>query len=160
MDSQQEIDDILEQLSTLAAQWRSRGSAPARSEQMPLAEQFLAGLDRLYALGWDYALGWRSELPDEYLPARYLERRAAVLEALEDELAYLAMAYRGSETDQSESAILADYERVMNELFHIGHWSGEPDAESQLPRQMMPQVYREYWRTRMQGTDHSVTGGV
>lgn len=155
-----EVDDLIQELGALAEEWRRRGGKGPAHELEQLAEQYGEKLSALYALGWDHALGWRNELPDGWLPERYVRRRGEIIEALEDELAYLAMDYRSSADAAEEQRVLAAYEQVMNELFRIGHWSGEPDAESQLPRDVMPAVYKEYWKRRVQGGASPVQGGI
>jgi hypothetical protein len=107
-------------------------------------------LRALYDTGWDYALGQEREIPDEYLPPHYIARRTAIIDALETDLAELSTRYRGtSDGSPEEARVLAEYARTMEELFRIGHWSGEPDVESQLPHELMPRVYHDYWRARL-----------
>jgi hypothetical protein len=142
-----QLHELLARLRAMAAEWKA--AQPTRVTRDDLVERFRETLDQLYATGWDFALGWENELPDEVLPERYLRRRAEILDALENELGYHAMAYRGSEEgSKSEADAIAQYERTMEELFRIGHWSGAPDAESFLPRKLMPQVYKEYWKRK------------
>lgn len=146
-----EVDDLIEQLGALAEEWRQRSGQGPGPELEEVASRYGRVLHALYALGWDDAVGWRNELPDDRLPTHYVRRRQEIVEALEDELAYLAMAYRRSADSAEEQRIVTAYEETMSELFRIGHWSGEPDAHSQLPRHLMPPVYTEYWRRRARG---------
>ena len=140
--------ELLGRLGSIAREWRGQG--PSGGEQGEIASAFQNTLALLYETGWDYALGWENELPDEYLPERYLSKRAEIIHMLENELAYRAMDYRGSSDGSEEQATILDrYRRTMEEMYRIGHWSGEPDAESFLPYELMPEVYKEYWRQRL-----------
>lgn len=153
-------DDLMHELGALAEEWRRRGGQGLTHELEEITARYHEALNALYTLGWDHALGWRNELPDDRMPARYVQRRNEILEALEDELAYLAMDYRRSADPAEEARIVAAYERTMDELFRIGHWTGEPDPESQLPRDLMPAAYKEYWKRRAQGKSSPVPGGI
>jgi hypothetical protein len=139
-----EIERLLESLKGIAGEWRG-----SNSQGRPGADQirrFNDGLARLYELGWDYALGYKHELPDDVLPERYVQRRAQILDELELELGRLATRYRSSqEGTEEERQVILRYQEVMEELFRIGHWSGEPDLDAQLPERHMPKVYKDYW---------------
>jgi hypothetical protein len=139
-----EVEELLESIKKVVEEWR--GGNAQENPSANQARQFNAALARLYQLGWDHALGWKQELPDELLPERYIQRRTQILDELERELGRLAVQYRSSqEGSESESQSISRYQEVMEELFHIGHWSGEPDADAQLPERHMPQVYKDYW---------------
>jgi len=140
--------ELLGRLGSIAKGWRAK--EPPGREQGEIASAFQEALALLYETGWDYALGWENELQDPYLPERYLRRRAEILNMLEDELAYMAMDYRGnSEGSEEEAKIIDRYRRTIEEMYRIGHWSGDPDAESHLPYELMPEVYKEYWREQL-----------
>jgi hypothetical protein len=145
--------DLLTRLGHLAQQWWEDANRSTETTGRKLVGEYLRTLDELYVSGWDNVLGWQHELPDSYLPARYLEKRRQVIDVLESMLATLAMRYRRSpDGSEEETEILADYRSAMEELFRIGHWSGELDAESMLPNDLMPPVYKEYWERRLSGT--------
>lgn len=142
-----EGDRILENLQRIAAEWRS--TDPASPKRKDVAERFQQALAELYTTGWDGALGWENELPDESMPKRYLARRMALIDDLENRLGRFSMAWRRSPKGSDEKRQQYEaYTSSMEELFRIGHWSGEPDAESQLPYDLMPQVYKDYWARR------------
>jgi len=72
------------------------------------------------------------------------------IDALEDHLGQLAFQFRGAKRDEKKRRkIVKKYEVAMKKLFKIG-WSGEPDVESQLPDEYMPQVYKDFWTERLQ----------
>lgn len=104
-------------------------------------------LDRLYENEWDYVLGAENELPAPHLPERYLKRRAAVIDSLEDRLGELAAQFRRSATgSEAQARAIEHYHQVMEELFWVGDWGGEPAAvESLLPDELLPKVYRDHW---------------
>ncbi|MGH9197539.1 MAG: hypothetical protein ACRD1T_17580 [Acidimicrobiia bacterium] len=139
-----QTERILDRLRHIAHGWAARPSASD-------VREFQHTLGELYQTGWDYVLGWENELPDQYLPQRYLERRKDVIHQLELDLGYLSTEWRaGKGGPEREAEILAAYEQAMKELYRIGHWSGEPDIQSQLPDELMPQVYHDYWRRQLQ----------
>lgn len=145
-------DPLLQSVARLAQETRAQPPSSPAARQT-ITDQFHSLLDDLYQIGWDYALGWQNEPPDEYLPERYRRRRAEILDQLETELAILAGEFRGSQDGSPQEAdIVQRYGRVMEELFRIGHWSGEPDWDSQLPDALMPQVYKDYWHKRLHKT--------
>jgi hypothetical protein len=138
---------LLDEIRQVADRWRA--TDPASAQQAGLVEQFQSLLSDLYGGGWDDVLGWQSELPDEFLPQRYVDRRAERIDGLEIELARSAEGWRRSKDNLTERDLYYEaYATAMEELFRIGHWSGEPDAESQLPYDLMPQVYKEFWREK------------
>jgi hypothetical protein len=80
------------------------------------------------------------------LPERYLRRRAERLDQLESSLGDEAMRFRASaDGSPQEAAAIARYHAAITEMFRIGHWSGEPDVDSQLPDELMPSVYKSFW---------------
>ncbi len=137
---------ILAEIRAVVDAWKA--SAPdGRSEAV---RQFEALLARLYESGWDDALGWQRELPDEFLPARYLTRRAQRIDELEIDLARFSAGWRRSREHPSERAAYYEaYRDTIDELFRVGHWAGEPDAESQLPYELMPESYKQFWQARI-----------
>jgi hypothetical protein len=62
---------------------------------------------------------------------------------LEDKLGRLAMLYRGNRIDRQE--IVKEYEEVVQKLINTGQWKETPDVEDQLPTDVMPKVFFEYW---------------
>jgi len=140
------VQQILERLAEIAKAWRASGAETAPPAQV---DAFRRLLDQLYAQEWDYALGEQNELPDSQLPERYLTRRAELLDDLELELGEVATEWVKSRGGPGEAAALRRYAEVMEELFRIGHWSGEPDFESLLPDDLMPAVYLEQRKARI-----------
>jgi hypothetical protein len=139
-----EIDKLLEAVQAIVGEWRRTGGQGTPSANQ--IRQFKDLIEQLYGMGWDNALGWEHELPEENLPEHYLQRRTRILDELERELGRLAVRYRSSQEGSSEEhQIISRYREVMEELFRIGHWSGEPDLDAQLPERHMPQVYKDYW---------------
>jgi hypothetical protein len=143
-----EIEELLATAHAVVEDWKRTQDEKGYSAVQ--ARPFADVLAKLHEQGWDNALGWEHEPPDDYLPARYLQRRARILEELELELGVLAVRYRGSEEgSQEELQAVSRYKEIMEELFRIGHWSGEPDLDAQLPERHMPQVYKDYWEKRL-----------
>jgi hypothetical protein len=131
--------ELIQSLGDIARSWRQKKSHD-------LEAQYTKYLNELYKMGWDYALGEDGELLDEQMPARYLQRRDEIIDSLESELGRLAMKFRGAQDGSEEEAeTIRHYHRTMEELFRIGHWHGEPEWDAQLPDQLMPQVYHDFW---------------
>jgi hypothetical protein len=64
---------------------------------------------------------------------------------LGQQLAVLAMAFRGTR-DETERARIADkYARVVLQLIESGKWGEIPPLEDQLPDERMPGAFFEYW---------------
>jgi hypothetical protein len=63
-----ELDRLEGYLSNLAALWRG-------TYRQDVVEKYHATIARLYELGWDGTLDIDSELPDEFMPKKYLQRR-------------------------------------------------------------------------------------
>ena len=61
---------------------------------------------------------------------------------LESELSQLAVRFRGGEP------VGRQYGACLTKLFHIPGYSGEPDADSLLPIEFMPQIYRDFWNKK------------
>ena len=139
-----EIESLLVTAHAIGGEWRRMTAQSSPSGEQ--IKRFNDALVQLYKAGWDNALGWEHELPDDYLPKRYLERRAQILDELERELGRLAVRYRSSqEGSDQERQIISRYREIMEEMFRIGHWSCEPDLDAQLPERHMPQIYKDYW---------------
>ena len=141
------VPDRLNDIRRLAVSWSSdRLTAADRAE---MAAEFGKHLADLRAAGWTGLLGWRFELPDELLPDWYLSRRLDTIDALEKDLARFAEGWGRSRANPSQREMYYEaYVAAMEELFRIGHWSGEPDAESHLPYDLMPKVYRDFWEVK------------
>ena len=139
-----EINETIKRLYHLARQWHESTSEDRGREK--ISQKFRHALEELSSKGWNGFLGEEHELPDEYLPDQYITRRTAELSRLEDDLAQIATNYR---TAPSGSAIrqqlVKSYEEVLRKMFFIGHWSREPELESQLPDNDMPNFYKAYW---------------
>jgi len=73
-----------------------------------------------------------------------------MINKLEDELANIAMAFRGAPQDSEERDSIAErYRSIMEQIFVYEDWCGEPEVESQLPDEYMPDVYKEYWKNKL-----------
>lgn len=72
---------------------------------------------------------------------------ATVIESLEEQLAELAIQFR-MQPDTRE-AIVAKYDQIIRRLLQYPEWSGEPDVDSQLPDEFMPEAYKRYWDKRL-----------
>ena len=133
------VNNLISELQAIAAAW------PTTADKTAAARGVRERLERLYELGWDDALGEQHEIPDEQLPPRYLARRAAILEALQNRLSELARKYRRSPAGSAERQdVVAEYHRQLAERCRIGHLQHlEPDEE--LPDADMPRFYAEYW---------------
>jgi hypothetical protein len=137
-----ETERVMESARAIVEAWkRTNPQAMPGQEQV---RRFNELLEQLYQSGWDYVLGWENELPDEHLPARYLQRRAQVINELEGELANIASRYRGcQEGSEAEKKTIADYHEVMKELFRVAHMESTIDPDSELPEELMPQAYKD-----------------
>jgi sugar phosphate isomerase/epimerase len=60
-----------DELDKLAGVFRALLGFPG--EQAGIVKEYHAVFEKLYALGWDGDLGVESELPDEFMPERYLK---------------------------------------------------------------------------------------
>jgi hypothetical protein len=131
-----------------------------------LESEYLGNLETLYGTGWNGALGCRIELFDDRMPERYMCRRTILIRQLESELADTAAEWRkirldlGKQGASEERTCLEKYTYIIEELFHIGHWSYWPDADSLLPDRMMPEVYKNYWGTGLISEEHISETGI
>ena len=65
------------------------------------------------------------------------------LSKLEDKLGQLAMEYRSAESTDTQRQAVAQYHKVMNEMYALDDdWLG-PDPDSCLPEDLMPKSYLE-----------------
>ena len=73
------------------------------------------------------------------------------IDRLELQLADLAAEFRASRGQVSkQSQIAAAYAKVMDSLFAIADWNGQPDVDALLPDEFMPASYQRFWE---QATD-------
>ena len=137
------IDAAIGGLGNLARDHSAAGDAAGRDR---IAAEYCKRLDDLIDGGWSGALGANNELPDDLLPQRYLDQRAKVMEDLEIQLANCAARYRGAPAGSKEDAdAIAEYHRVFDELLRV---AGKPvglDPDAELPDDLMPKVYVNYW---------------
>ena len=70
----------------------------------------------------------------------------ATMDELETQLAELAVEFRESIDGTDVGGVVAEYARVMHELFTMPDWSGEPEVDSMLPIERMPEEYHDYWK--------------
>jgi hypothetical protein len=142
-DAERLVDDA----KRISRTWQA-ATLPAQ-DRADAVREFGRLLAALHQVGWNGLLGWRDELPDEYLPEWYLARRAERLDTLERDLGRFAEGWGRSKDHPSQREMFYEaYVNTLEELFRIGHWSGEPAAESQLPDELMPKVYREFWEVK------------
>lgn len=137
------VDAAIADLGNRARDHAATGDAAGRDR---VAADFRKRLDDLIDGGWTGALGAANELPDDQLPQRYLDQRAKVMEDLEIQLANCAARYRGAPAGSKEDAdAIAEYHRVFDELLRV---AGKPvglDPDAELPDDLMPKVYVDYW---------------
>ena len=63
---------------------------------------------------------------------------------LENRLGELAMQYRSlGSSDKSTDATIAEYAAVYRSLINDHGWNGFPDADAELPREDMPEEFRQ-----------------
>lgn len=96
--------------------------------------------------GWLGALPKALEIDVIHLPKRYIDQRNSVIDMLQCSLATWASAYRSApENSDEDRYIIARYHETFEELIEIiGEIIGlDPDAE--LPDELMPKKYTEYW---------------
>lgn len=132
------------ELADIAARYRAVHGPQAQDEQSRLAREYAERLAQLHGTGWAGSLGEGNELPDALMPGDYLERRARTLRDLEHRLGELAAHYRDSRTDAQETRAIEDYRATLEEMYRIGHWSGMPDPDSELPDRLMPPAYHAH----------------
>jgi hypothetical protein len=130
----QPTQDMLNELAPLVLQFQLGAANIA-------CTKYVAALERFMASGWAGALGTAHELPDSEMPDAYLASRARILDLLENELGRLAIEYRSALTPAQITAAVDAYRIVFEEMNRIGHWSGVPDADSQLPLEHMPALF-------------------
>ncbi len=65
------------------------------------------------------------------------------ISVLEDKLGRLAMLYRGNKIDRQD--IIKEYEEVVQKLIYTSQWKEYPGPEDQLPMDVMPKIFFEYW---------------
>ncbi|MBU8897671.1 hypothetical protein KRR26_18805 [Corallococcus sp. M34] len=144
-----ETEKLTKSIQTIIEAWKRTN--PTGKPEKEQVQRFNDLLEQLYKEGWDYTLGHENELPDEYLPARYLQRRANVQDDLQDELANIASRFRScQEGSDAEQQAISDYHQVMAELFRIGHWPEVVEPDSELPHEHMPQIYKDAQRKRIE----------
>ena len=69
------------------------------------------------------------------------------VDALEMKLGELAARFRRNAVAQDE--IVTEYAETMQKLLRFEQWCGEPDVDSQLPDELMPDDYKRYWSERL-----------
>ncbi len=133
-------------IAELSAAARAFAAAADAVTRDRIAADFSEMLGELMNGGWTGALGAANELPDERLPKAYLDQRAKVITDLHIQLANLAADYRGSPDGSKEEAeAIRNYHRVFDELLHV---TGEPiglGPDAELPDDLMPKVYVDFW---------------
>ena len=134
--------ELINKLKEISKNWNIEKD---ESSKNALQSDFSEKLQILEDLNWDELLGEKNELPDVFLSKTYIKRREARIELLEDELASLSKKYRQCTKEEEKIRVVEEYANVLEEMFFIGHWSKEPDVESQLPDKDMPQFYHDYW---------------
>jgi len=134
--------DMLAEIAPLAQQYKAADVAQDPGRRDSVRAAYLAALLRFLASGWVGAVGEEHELPDTVMPPDYLAARAQILDRLENELGRLAIEYRSALTPQLMAAAVAAYHAVFDEMSRIGHWSGVPDPDSQLPLDDMPPLFK------------------
>lgn len=115
-------------------------------EKEKIAVQYKQVLKQLEDSDWCDLLGEEHELPDKYLPESYILRRTQELDKLEDKLYEFACQYRRENVlGKDNTETIKKYKKDLSRMFFIGNWSCEPDIESQLTGEDMPQFYHDYW---------------
>lgn len=64
---------------------------------------------------------------------------------LEQELALLAMEFRGNKDEESRKSVTAKYAKVVSQLVKSGKWKYMPTMEEQLPDEYLPDEFFTYW---------------
>ena len=117
---------------------------PIEKEKIDI--QYNQILKQIEDAGWYELLGEEHELPDKYLSESYILRRTQELDKLEDKLYEFACQYRRENILGKDNAeTIKKYIKVLSRMFFIGNWSCEPDFESLLTDEDMPQFYHAYW---------------
>ncbi|GAA4276716.1 hypothetical protein [Aquimarina mytili] len=135
-------DDSIRELVVLSKLVERTGDP----EKRKLIKEYLQKLNDLMLNGWCYALGKDNEIDENLLPEKYLSLRYKVIEDLEMHLASCAKRYRASTSGAIEDKqAITDYRKTFEELIRItGKIIGlDPDAE--LPDNLMPKIYVDYW---------------
>ncbi|MBL9038162.1 MAG: hypothetical protein JNG84_06580 [Archangium sp.] len=131
-----------EALKALAVAHRAAGGGVTTEPEREMVDQWRKLLLKLVIAGWKGGLGKDAELPDPLMPPPYIEQRTKLLDLLYKDLLRLTVAYRGGDRAY-EKAVCDEYARVYDEMERIGHWSGEPGFDAELPEDLMPASYRK-----------------
>jgi hypothetical protein len=67
---------------------------------------------------------------------------------LQQELGKLALKFRGSRSAAEEQEIARQYEQTVEKLVRSGTWDEVPGPEDQLPENLMPNAFFDYWKKR------------
>lgn len=116
------------------------------NQQAELIQSYVKQIQVLLNQGWTYALGKENEIREDLLPPRYVKQRNKIIEDLQIKLGRCAEKYRAAIPNSvSDKKALAEYYETYNELVRIngGIIALDPDAE--LPDDLMPKEYVEYW---------------
>ena len=66
----------------------------------------------------------------------------------EQKLGRLALEFRRSRDTETRQSIVDQYEKAVKDLISTGTWDRVPPPEDQLPDEVMPQTFFEYWDNR------------
>lgn len=135
------------EIKALADAARKIHGAP-ENQQAALIQDYVKQLQALLKQGWNYVLGKENEIREDLLPPQYVAQRNQVIENLQIKLGRCAEKYRAAiPNSPSDKQALADYYETYNELVRVngGIIALDPDAE--LPDDLMPKDYVDYWLT-------------
>lgn len=141
-----DVTELLAELQALADEYRSSTSSAAATA---LRSRYLQRLEQVLATDFEGGVGWQRELPDEFLPAVYLQGRQRQLSELEDDLGSIAARYRSSATEALGDVWARKYRETFDEMLRLGHWNAIPDPDSQLPLELMPPAFVEQRAARI-----------
>ncbi len=103
-------------------------------------------LNQLLDMGWSYALGKQREIHDSKMPSRYIKQRDEIIDELQIRLGDCAGRYRSSEEGtQEDHDSIKDYYDTFSELIMINGGLIGLDPDSELPDELMPKIYMDYW---------------
>jgi len=60
-------------------------------------------------------------------------------------LGVLAMRFRGAQDSGERKTIAAEYAKTVKRLIKSGNWSEMPAPEDQLPDDVMPKEFFDFW---------------
>jgi hypothetical protein len=111
-----------------------------------LVSEYLNKLNSLLRKGWDYAFYRENEIDESMLPDQYLKQRNQIIENLQIKLGQCAVKYRSAiPNSSSDKRALTEYYETFDELIRVNGGIIGLDPDSELPDELMPKEYVDFW---------------